>query len=195
MGTIFIAKLLGDTNYGLYGIALTAPTLIGLFRDWGVSTAMIRYTAQYNAENKAANIRRIFIAGLVFETVLGLALSLFTFQFPGILAIRPQPTHHSSLNPNSLLRCLNQRFVKHGPSRFHRPRKNGIQQYHIDMSSHHQKYSDSNSRNLRSKHVWSRSRLHHSSPNGRTNRHTAHVDTLQKSARTRRQKDWKFCTI
>ena len=43
VGTIIIARLLGPDNYGLYAIALTAPSLISTFRDWGINTAMIKY--------------------------------------------------------------------------------------------------------------------------------------------------------
>jgi O-antigen/teichoic acid export membrane protein len=86
IGTIFIGNLLGDANYGLYTIALVAPNLISTFRDWGVSTAMIRYTAQYKAENKAADIRGIFAAGIIFETALGLTLSIVAFLLSDSLA-------------------------------------------------------------------------------------------------------------
>lgn len=87
VGTIIIALLLGEDNYGLYTIALTAPTLITLFRDWGVNYAMIRYTAQSNAENKTAKIRTIFMTGLLFEIVLGIVLSLLGFLLSNFLAI------------------------------------------------------------------------------------------------------------
>ncbi len=86
VGTIFIANSIGDVNFGLFTIALVAPNLISLFRDWGVSTAMIKYTAQYNAEDKAANIRSIFVAGILFETILGVALSAVAFLLSGLLA-------------------------------------------------------------------------------------------------------------
>jgi len=86
LGTIFVANLLGDTNYGLYTIALAAPNLISTFRDWGVTVAMVKYTAQYNAENKAANIRSIFSSGILFETVLGLILAAVAFLLSGFLA-------------------------------------------------------------------------------------------------------------
>ena len=86
LGTIFTANLLGDTNYGLYTIALAAPNLISTFRDWGVTVAMVKYTAQYNAEDKAANIRSIFSGGIFFETVLGLVLSAVAFLLSGFLA-------------------------------------------------------------------------------------------------------------
>ena len=86
VGTIIISILLGEDNFGLYSIALMAPNLIMLFRDWGVSFAMIRYTAQNNAENKTENIKGIFLSGLIFETVLGVALSLAGFFLSGFLA-------------------------------------------------------------------------------------------------------------
>jgi O-antigen/teichoic acid export membrane protein len=86
VGTIIIALLLGEKNYGLYAIALTAPNLIVLFRDWGVTFAMIRYTAQNNEEKKPQNIRGIFISGLLFEIVVGIALALLGFLLSDFLA-------------------------------------------------------------------------------------------------------------
>lgn len=87
VGTIIIALLLGEDNYGLYAITLTAPNLIVLFRDWGVNSAMVRYTAQSNAENKTAKIRSIFMSGLIFEIAVGIALSLIGFLLSDFLAI------------------------------------------------------------------------------------------------------------
>ncbi len=86
VGSIIIASLLGESNYGLYTIALTAPGLIATFRDWGVNSAVVKYTAQYREEDKQSQIRGIFISGLVFETVLGLVLSLVCFFLSGFLA-------------------------------------------------------------------------------------------------------------
>jgi stage V sporulation protein B len=86
VGTIIIAALLGPANYGLYSIALTAPSIIVLFRDWGVTFAMIRYTAQSNAENKTASIRSIYLSGLLFEIALGIALLIIGFSLSGFLA-------------------------------------------------------------------------------------------------------------
>jgi O-antigen/teichoic acid export membrane protein len=87
IGTIFIGNLLGDELYGFYTIALVAPNLIATFRDWGINIAMIKYAAQYNAEGKSAKIRSIFAAGIVFETALGLALTVVGFLLSGFLAI------------------------------------------------------------------------------------------------------------
>ncbi|MGA3291338.1 MAG: flippase [Candidatus Bathyarchaeia archaeon] len=87
VGTIIIARLLGPDNYGLYAIALTAPNLISTFRDWGINTAMIKYSAQYNSENNVAKIRSIFVSGVLFEIVLGLLLSLLSFVLSPFLAM------------------------------------------------------------------------------------------------------------
>ena len=86
IGTIIIARLLGPDNYGLYAIALTAPNLIATFRDWGINTAMIKYSAQYNRENNVAKIRSIFVSGILFEIILGLSLSILSFVLSPLLA-------------------------------------------------------------------------------------------------------------
>jgi stage V sporulation protein B len=86
VGTIFIARLLGSDMYGLYGIALIAPSLIAVFRDWGINSAMVRYTAQYRSEDRAAEVKNILISGIIFEVALGIALSLVSFVFSGYLA-------------------------------------------------------------------------------------------------------------
>lgn len=78
---------------GLYYVAINAPVLIATFRDWGVNTAIVRYTAQYNHQNNTAKIRSIFIAGLTFELLLGLILTVLSISISGFLAAgfqRPQ---------------------------------------------------------------------------------------------------------
>jgi O-antigen/teichoic acid export membrane protein len=86
VGTIFIARLLGSDQYGLYSIVLIAPNLILIFRDWGVNSAMIRFTAQFRAEGRIDEVRSIIISGIIFEIALGLALSLTCFLMSGFLA-------------------------------------------------------------------------------------------------------------
>jgi O-antigen/teichoic acid export membrane protein len=86
IGTIYVTNLLGSTAYGLYSMAFTVPTLIMLFRDWGVNSAMVRYTAQYRAENRGPEIRNIFLAGIAFELVLGIILFVTSFLLSDFLA-------------------------------------------------------------------------------------------------------------
>ncbi|MCW3998729.1 MAG: oligosaccharide flippase family protein [Candidatus Bathyarchaeota archaeon] len=86
LGTIFIARLLGSDLYGLYTVVLTVPTIIQVFRDWGINSAMVRFTAQFRAEGRFDEVRSIFLIGIIFEVSVGLALSLFSFFSADFLA-------------------------------------------------------------------------------------------------------------
>jgi O-antigen/teichoic acid export membrane protein len=86
LGTIAIAYFLGSDNMGLYYIAVAAPNLIANFRDWGVTTAMVRYSAQYNQQNEPDKIRAVLVSGLAFELLLGLGLAIFSIAISGFLA-------------------------------------------------------------------------------------------------------------
>ena len=86
VGAIFIARLLGADSYGLYSVALVAPNLIATFRDWGVSTAIVKYSAEYNCENSPEKVRSIFVSGLFFELAGGILLSILSFALAGPLA-------------------------------------------------------------------------------------------------------------
>ena len=86
IATIFIARLLGSDLYGLYGIVLIAPNLIGVFRDWGINSAMVRCTAQFRSEDRASEVRSILVSGIIFEIALGMALSAISFALSGYLA-------------------------------------------------------------------------------------------------------------
>jgi O-antigen/teichoic acid export membrane protein len=78
-GTIYLANLLSPDEMGLYALALAAPTLIGVFRDWGINSALIKYTAQYNSENQIVRTKKILVTGLIFEVVTGVVLTIFSF--------------------------------------------------------------------------------------------------------------------
>jgi O-antigen/teichoic acid export membrane protein len=85
IATIFVARLLGSDLYGLYGIVLIGPNLIGVFRDWGINSAMVRYTAQFRSEDRASEVRSILVSGIIFEITFGMALSAISFMLSGYL--------------------------------------------------------------------------------------------------------------
>ncbi|MCW3995861.1 MAG: flippase [Candidatus Bathyarchaeota archaeon] len=87
IGTIYIARLLGADNYGLYAIAVTAPNLFANFRDWGINTAMVKYSAQHNSENNVAKVRSVFFSGAFFELIFGLFLTILSFALSDFLAV------------------------------------------------------------------------------------------------------------
>ena len=86
VGVILVARLLSPREYGLVAVALMAPNLITIFRDWGMNSAMIKYIAQYKSENKTAETKGILAAGVLFELVLGVSLSFTSFLLSGFLA-------------------------------------------------------------------------------------------------------------
>ena len=86
IGVILVARLLSPPEYGILTVALLAPNLISTFRSWGVNSAMIKYTAQYKAEHRMAEVKSILAAGVLFELVSGFALTFISFMLSGFLA-------------------------------------------------------------------------------------------------------------
>lgn len=87
VGSIFVARLLGADQYGLYGIILSVPTLIAVFRDWGMHAAMIRFAAQFQADGRATEVRSIFLSGIIFEVAVGFLLSVISFVLSDFIAV------------------------------------------------------------------------------------------------------------
>jgi O-antigen/teichoic acid export membrane protein len=85
LGVIIVADLLGGDQYGLYTVVLIPSTLFGLFRDWGINSAMIKYIAQYRSEDKTNEMKNVLASGLIFELVLGILLSLISLFLAGFL--------------------------------------------------------------------------------------------------------------
>jgi O-antigen/teichoic acid export membrane protein len=86
VGTIIIGRLLTTDEFGLYGIALVPFTLINLFRDWGINSAMTKYIASLRASHKDEEIHDFIVAGLIFEVAAGLALSFLSLFLASFIA-------------------------------------------------------------------------------------------------------------
>ncbi len=86
LGTIVVARLLSPQEYGLYTIAMVPATMIGLFRDWGVYSAITRYVSFYKAKSQEEKIRPILKAGLCFAMLSGLLSALFTLTTSDLIA-------------------------------------------------------------------------------------------------------------
>jgi stage V sporulation protein B len=86
VGSIILGRLLTTSEYGLYGIVLVPATLIYLFRDWGINSAMTKYIASLRASNRNDEIHDFIIAGLIFEVASGIALSLLSLFLAGFFA-------------------------------------------------------------------------------------------------------------
>ncbi|MFB0543586.1 MAG: flippase [Candidatus Bathyarchaeia archaeon] len=76
VGSIVVARLLGSINYGIVGIALVPITFIGLFSNWGISSAMIRFLAQYRSQEREEETKGILLAGMFTMCLIGILLFL-----------------------------------------------------------------------------------------------------------------------
>jgi len=86
VGSILVARFLGSTSYGQVAVAMIPVSIAGLFRDLGVTSALIRYIAQYRLEKKVGELRRLMRAGLILNYTVGASLSLMTFLLSGHIA-------------------------------------------------------------------------------------------------------------
>ena len=76
---IAVGRLLGPANYGLYSLAIFVPTFLLGFIDFGITSAIMRFSAKFRAEGKDSDARKIVWTGILFELALGITLSLFCF--------------------------------------------------------------------------------------------------------------------
>lgn len=86
VGTIILTRLMLPEEYGLYSIALMPSSMIILFQDWGISAAIVRYTAQFRAANKNDDVHDVITAGLTFEIITGLSLSFLSLILANTIA-------------------------------------------------------------------------------------------------------------
>ena len=84
---ILVLRLLANPGeYGIITKALIFPAILGLFKDWGTNSAMIKYLAQYRSENKPQSVKNVMVTGLLFELVTGVLLTLLCFLLADFLA-------------------------------------------------------------------------------------------------------------
>lgn len=86
LGAIILGNLLTQDQYGLYAIALVPSTLINLFRDWGINSAMTKNIANLRVSHRDEEIHDVIAAGVIFEVVSGLALSFLSILLASVIA-------------------------------------------------------------------------------------------------------------
>ena len=74
------------SDFGIIATALILPLIIGLFKDWGINFAIVKYLAQYKSENKTQSVRNVMVTGLIFELVFGGLLTLLCFLLADFFA-------------------------------------------------------------------------------------------------------------
>lgn len=95
-GAIILARLITPEEYGLYSIALIPSYMAILFRDWGINSAITKYTASLRAQKTEEETFEIIKAGLIFEIAAGFLLSLVLVSLSSFIASvifnRPEST-------------------------------------------------------------------------------------------------------
>ena len=91
--TPFVVKHLGTEDYGMYALVLS---FIGFFAiaDLGVSPALVKYTAEYNARKEYLTLSRIFSSVIFFYlfigTLAGIGIALFGWLVaPNLIKVSP----------------------------------------------------------------------------------------------------------
>jgi len=78
---IFIVRYLGSLQYGLVSQVVILVSIIGVFRYWGVNTALTKYLAEYRKKNQLDLLQFFLFSGLFFEIIIGVFLSLVSYFF------------------------------------------------------------------------------------------------------------------
>jgi O-antigen/teichoic acid export membrane protein len=86
-GTIILGLFIGEDEYGLYAIALIPSVTLLLFQDWGVSSALTKYCAQFRGTHEEENLIQVIKAGLLFSIVSGLVLTAVSLGLADFLAV------------------------------------------------------------------------------------------------------------
>jgi len=87
IGSIIVARLLGQEDYGLYSLSLVVPAILAGLIDLGVNPALIRYSAKLRAEGKSQLVASVLRSGVLFKLLIGIAMSAICFIFSDTFAI------------------------------------------------------------------------------------------------------------
>ena len=66
-------------DYGIITTAMIFPLMLSLVKDWGMNSAMVKYIAQYKAENENSLIKNVMISGALFELLMAVYLHYCAF--------------------------------------------------------------------------------------------------------------------
>ena len=101
LSSIIIARLLGPENYGLYSIALIAPSFLVALSDLGISPALTRFSAQLRARGEGCKAAHLIKTGITFKLIFSIVLSLVLLLFSETIA-----THVFKRPDISVLICI-----------------------------------------------------------------------------------------
>lgn len=83
---LFIARLLGPSNYGVYALCVLVPNILLNFLGFGVSSGITRYAAYSVSQNDTEAAKRFTLAGILFVLLFGTILSSIDLAASGLIA-------------------------------------------------------------------------------------------------------------
>lgn len=83
---IVVARLLGQSEYGIYILATSVAGILISIGALGVASSFSKLVAEYKTKNDMLEVGRILSSGFIVITLVGVALSLITIALSGIIA-------------------------------------------------------------------------------------------------------------
>lgn len=81
VSSIVIANLLGPENYGLFSLVIVVPSLFIGLSDFGVTSAVTKFLAEFRAKGRKSDIGRVIKSGLVIQLAIAVIASIICFVF------------------------------------------------------------------------------------------------------------------
>ncbi len=86
IGMLFVAKLLGPSNYGSFNKAQSVVQIAFLVMNLGISSAMTKFLAQYRHENKPGTLKVLIETGLLLNIFVSILLTAIVYSISGYVA-------------------------------------------------------------------------------------------------------------
>ena len=83
---ILVGRFLGPELYGQYSLSLVIPEMLFIFADFGIASAVVKYSASLRAEGKTSQAAKIIKHALLMKTSAGLVFFLLNFALADFLA-------------------------------------------------------------------------------------------------------------
>jgi len=76
---VMVGRLLGPEKYGVYTVALTVPSLLILFLDLGISSALVRFVAKLCSDDRSGEAASLARVGVLFKVSASAGISLLAY--------------------------------------------------------------------------------------------------------------------
>jgi O-antigen/teichoic acid export membrane protein len=105
---MILARSLTIEEYGLFYAVYAFISMFALFRDPGLSTALVKYIPEFTVKKQFAKLKTSIVFSLIFQAAFGLVVSAVLFIFSDYIALAVFRNASVSLIPSAslLLRIL-----------------------------------------------------------------------------------------